>query len=150
METPSKQPVTTSLSASLTPRPSPKLLAERTKILIGCYPAGKPNDPEIYTAAIASALANYPEEIVKRVTDPRTGIQRKCKFLPSVAEVIEACEEEMRPIRARWRAERMAQQVIEQHAKERSPEERARVFARFQKLSAELGTIDALKKSAAA
>ena len=114
-------------------------MAERTKILIGCYPAGKPNDPEIYTAAIASALANYPEEIVKRVTDPRTGIQRKCKFLPSVAEVIEACEEEMRPIRARWRAERMAQQVIEQHAKERSPEERARVFARFQKLSAELG-----------
>lgn len=108
------------------------------KILIGCYPAGKPSDPEVYISAIASALANYPEEIVSRVTDPRTGVQRKNKFLPSVAEIIEACEEEMRPIRAQWRSTEQALRVQAEHAHKKTPVKRAEMLERLDALKLEM------------
>ena len=80
--------------------------AERTGILFGCYRRGEANDPEIYTMAIAATLAEYPREVVEHVTDPRTGLPAKLKFLPSVAEVREACEDQWKFVKAR-------QQLIE-------------------------------------
>lgn len=75
-----------------------KVAAERTKILLGCYPNGKPSDPQVYTAAVAAVLAQYPAEIVQRVTDPRVGVARRSKFMPSIAEIVAACDDEMRPL----------------------------------------------------
>lgn len=60
--------------------------------MFGCYRKGDANDPETYTAAITVILAEYAPEVVQRVTDPRTGIARKLKFLPTVAELSEECE----------------------------------------------------------
>ena len=79
--------------------------ARATAQLIGCYPSGKPSDPETYIAAIAAVLAEYPQEIVEQVTSPSTGLARHLKFLPSVAEVSDACETAMQPYRLRWRDE---------------------------------------------
>lgn len=39
-------------------------------------------------------LADYAREVIDYVTDPRTGIARKSKWMPSVAEIAEACEHE--------------------------------------------------------
>ena len=50
-------------------------------------------------------LSEYPQEIIARVTDPRTGLARRLRFLPTVAEVADACEVEMVPYRRRWREE---------------------------------------------
>jgi hypothetical protein len=61
--------------------------------LFGCYRKGDANDPEIYTAAITAILAEYSPEVIQRVTDPRTGIARKLKFLPAVSEVSDECDE---------------------------------------------------------
>lgn len=61
--------------------------------MFGCFRRGDANDPDIYVAAITAVLAEYPEEVVKHVTDPRTGIPRKTNFLPTVAEVDYACSE---------------------------------------------------------
>lgn len=92
----------------------PKVAAERTRILVGCYPNGKPSDPEVYASAVAAVLAQYPPEIVQRVTDPRVGLVRRCRFLPSIAEIVSACDEEMYPIirahRERQRAEELGRQ----------------------------------------
>jgi hypothetical protein len=60
-------------------------------MLFGCYRKGDANDPEIYTAAIAATLADFSAEVVQYVTDPRTGIASKLKWLPAVAEVREEC-----------------------------------------------------------
>lgn len=60
--------------------------------MFGCYRKADANDPEIYTAAIAATLADYEPEIIQYVTDPRTGLPSKLKWLPTVAEVREACE----------------------------------------------------------
>ena len=66
--------------------------AQRAKLLFGCYRKGDANDPETYTAAVTAILAEYPKEVIRYVTDPRTGIPRKSKFMPNPAEVSEACD----------------------------------------------------------
>lgn len=40
-------------------------------------------------------LEGYSDAIISEVTDPRTGIQRRSKFPPTIAEVVEACTEEV-------------------------------------------------------
>src|SRR5262245_5000966 len=51
------------------------------------------HDPQTYSAAVAAVLGDgYSREVVEYVTDPRTGIPSKQKFLPAVAEVREACD----------------------------------------------------------
>ena len=77
-----------------------KLAAERTRLLFGCYRRGDANDPEIYTAAVAAVLAEYEPDVITRVTDPRTGLPRKTKFLPNPAEVAEACDEARKVLKA--------------------------------------------------
>jgi len=37
-------------------------------------------------------LADYEPDVIQRVTDPRTGIPRRLKFMPNPAEVAEACD----------------------------------------------------------
>jgi hypothetical protein len=82
---------------------SQALAIQRTALLFGCYRKGDANDPEIYTAAIAATLADYPAEVVEYVTDPRTGLPSKLKWLPTVAEVREACEKHKQFIEGRDR-----------------------------------------------
>ena len=74
------------------PPANPEYAAERARLMLGCYPNGRANDPDTYVAAVAAILSEYPQAVVQRVTDPRTGIARKVKFLPSIAELSEACE----------------------------------------------------------
>lgn len=73
------------------------------KRMLGCYPAGKPADPQVYVAAITAVLAQYPNEIVRQVTDPVNGLPASCKFLPSIAELTETCGKLMAPFRAEYR-----------------------------------------------
>jgi hypothetical protein len=40
-------------------------------------------------------LADYPDEIIAHITDPRTGVQRQCKWPPTIAEIVTACEVRM-------------------------------------------------------
>ena len=75
--------------------------------MFGCYRKDDAHDPDTYAAAISAVLAEYPEGVVRYVTDPRTGLPRKMKFLPSVAEVSEACEYEL-DMRRKLGEERLA------------------------------------------
>ena len=72
---------------------------QRAEILFGCYRKGEANDPKVYVAAVAAVLALYPEETIKFVTDPRTGIPSKINWMPNVGEVRQACEDHYGPIR---------------------------------------------------
>lgn len=40
-------------------------------------------------------LEQYPDAVVRAVTSPLTGIQSRCKFPPSIAEVKESCDAEV-------------------------------------------------------
>lgn len=46
----------------------------------------------MYLAAAAAVLAEYPPEVVEYVCDPRTGLARHLKWLPTIAEISEACQ----------------------------------------------------------
>lgn len=76
---------------------------ERARLLFGSYRKGQADDPEVYVASISAVLSEYPPDVVEFVTDPRTGIQKRKKWLPDVPEVVEACEDAMEP---RYRARR--------------------------------------------
>ena len=68
--------------------------------MFGCYRKGDANDPETYVAAVTVVLAEYSEETIRRVTDPRTGLPRTNKFMPNPAEVAEACDAATKTIAA--------------------------------------------------
>jgi hypothetical protein len=69
----------------------PQIAAQRAALLFGCYRRGDANDPVTYSAAVTAVLTCFPEHVVEYVTDPRTGIPSDVQWLPSVAEVKQAC-----------------------------------------------------------
>lgn len=61
-------------------------------MMFSCYRRDEAHDPQVYIAASAAVLGCYPKTVIERVTDPRTGLPSDLKFLPSVAEIREACD----------------------------------------------------------
>lgn len=64
-------------------------------MLFGCYRRVDANDPDIYVAAIAAVLAIYDADMIREVTDPRTGIitsEKYMSFMPSVGELKNYCD----------------------------------------------------------
>lgn len=71
---------------------------ERAEILIGCYRRDDAADPEIYGRAVVAVLMRYPESVVLEVTEPATGLPSRLKWLPAIAEIVEACDGGFAPI----------------------------------------------------
>ena len=87
--------------------PDPAYCLRKAQMLLGLFRKDEANNPEIYAAGIAAILQDYPQSVVERATDPRTGIATRCKFgLPNPADVKEFCDDEMA------RQYRMAQEPI--------------------------------------
>jgi hypothetical protein len=83
------------------------LATERTLLLLGCYRRSDVGDPEIFTRAVIAVFMRYPESVVVPVTEPATGLPAKLKWLPSIAEIREACERAMEPILRQRERERI-------------------------------------------
>jgi hypothetical protein len=64
--------------------------------LLGFYRKSDTQDPETYAAGVAALLTRYPEDIVRVVCGP-LGLARSVSFLPTLKEVSDALEKEMRP-----------------------------------------------------
>lgn len=65
-----------------------KYAMEAAEQILKCYPDyGKA--PDSYIVALSEALASYPRETIARLAHRVHGIPGKCKFLPTVADVIE-------------------------------------------------------------
>jgi hypothetical protein len=69
-----------------------KTAATYAAMFFGCYRIAEASSPEIYVAAAQAMLRCYSEAVVKAVCDPVNGLPSKSKFLPSIAEIKEACE----------------------------------------------------------
>lgn len=69
--------------------------AERSKVLFGSYRRGDANDPDAYVAAITAVLAMYDTDLIREVTDPRTGIatsEKYMSFMPNAGELKVYCD----------------------------------------------------------
>lgn len=65
------------------------------------------DDPERFITTIAAVLSAYPPHCIDQVADPCRGIQTRSKFVPTAAEIREACEEAMAPLRREQERERV-------------------------------------------
>ena len=81
------------------PKPSPKCdpgwVLTRIDLLMSSYRKTDYQNPEGFIATLGAILEDYPSEIVEYVPDPKTGLQRRCKWPPTPAEVVEACAAEI-------------------------------------------------------
>lgn len=74
-------------------------MAKRAKFLIGQF-KGSPDfaDPVVYMTSLAAILAEYPDEVVLKATDPRTGIARAQNWHPTPHELSKFCDKLYDPI----------------------------------------------------
>ena len=81
-------------------------------VLMAAYPSSDKLDREAmrrFADMAAQALTTYHPTILAAMVNPTTGLATKCKFVPSIAEMVEFCE-------------RLAQKQWEQDRRERSRE----------------------------
>src|SRR5262245_36528057 len=88
----SSQPSTGSSQQSQQSRQRQALILRCQKVLFSAYRADQYADPETFMASLGAVLEGFPDEVIIYVTDPRTGIQRRSKWPPTISEVITACE----------------------------------------------------------
>lgn len=69
------------------------------KMLFASYRRDQFDDPDSYLTMLGTVLEQYADDVVMFVCDPRTGLQRKSKWPPTISEVVEACD-----ARAAWLA----------------------------------------------
>lgn len=62
------------------------------RTIVSSYPDGGRATPE-YIAGLVQALAELSPQDIEAVMDIRSGIRRRCKFLPTIAEVMGFVEE---------------------------------------------------------
>lgn len=70
---------------------------QRAEILFGSYRRGDANDPERYVAAIAAVLSMYEPDLIREVTDPRSGIattEKYMSFMPNAGELKVYCDQQ--------------------------------------------------------
>ena len=108
-------------------------LLGRARILFACYRRDEAADPETYCAAVAAVLGDgYSREVVEFVTDPRTGLPSKQKFLPNIAEIRETLDARMDQIhRVRTYEQRVEEQLrLRDEWKAQVPSERLKAAGR--------------------
>lgn len=82
-------------------------------------------DPRVYLAGAAAIIAEYPQEVMDAIADPRTGT-RVLKDYPSLRDIRAACEELNAPLERE--AER-PRSLSPPPRRPRTPEQQARVDA---------------------
>ena len=68
--------------------------------MVGCFRRSDANDPEVYAAAVVAALVRWPVDVITSVTEPATGLPSKLNWLPSIAEITQACADAYKPPKA--------------------------------------------------
>lgn len=61
-------------------------------LMYGCYRKDDASNPEVFLTAASAILAEYSDEVIRYVTDPRTGLPSNLKWPPQASEVREACK----------------------------------------------------------
>jgi len=122
------KPLTVSSSVSDPLTPDPVLLtayaAERARLLLGCYRRADAADPDTYVAAITAVLARYPQDVIRAVTHPTSGLPIQKDFLPNVREVYLACEAIQHPRREAKARQKRIQKQLEERAEFEAPKKR--------------------------
>jgi hypothetical protein len=80
-------------------RPDLVYCLSRAELMFGSYRKDEVNNPEIYVSGVAAVLSEFARAVVDFVTDARTGVQSRVKWVPNLAEVRSACHEATQTMR---------------------------------------------------
>jgi hypothetical protein len=72
-----------------------KLILRCTLAIFSAYRVdsyGSDEHAEGYKANLKAVLAQYPDDVIAHVGDPRTGVQRSHNWPPTIAQIVTACE----------------------------------------------------------
>jgi hypothetical protein len=89
---------------------------QRATLMFKCFRWDDAADPQTFIDAAASILADYDDDIIELVTDPRTGIPTKQKWPPQPQEVKSACDAIHLPRAARQEKEKKIREQLEERA----------------------------------
>src|SRR5271169_7258112 len=67
--------------------------------LCGYFLQSAATDPQIFITGLVQLFSSYPLTTIEAVLSPISGIPAKHKFMPSIAEIHEECEDRYSPIR---------------------------------------------------
>lgn len=73
-----------------------KWIKKCAQLILSSYRRDDFADPDGFAVQIAMVLERYDDAVIRAVTSPLTGIQRTCKFPPSIAEFVEFIDEHIR------------------------------------------------------
>lgn len=105
------------------------LILNCQKVLFGAYRIDQFADAEVFKNSVGAVLEQYPDEVIMSITNPRTGIQRRIKFPPTVNEIVEACEEQLVYLDRMRRPKRLpVEQIPPPRLREMAPGELANIF----------------------
>lgn len=79
------------------------MITRCAKMIFSAYRRDEFADPEGFVMQLGVVLERYEDDVIETVCSPRTGVQRRCKFPPSIAEIVDACEAEATAIETRKR-----------------------------------------------
>lgn len=79
------------------------MITRCAKMIFSAYRRDEFADPDGFVMQLGAVLESYEDAVIQYVCDPRTGVQRRSKWPPSIAEVVEACEAEATSIERRAR-----------------------------------------------
>ncbi|MDE2020912.1 MAG: hypothetical protein KGJ13_11300 [Patescibacteria group bacterium] len=81
-----------SAASSLSSKDRRALIIKCQLAIFSAYRIDQFADPEGFKNSLGAIFEGFPDEVIIYVSDPRTGIQRREEWPPSIAKVIAACE----------------------------------------------------------
>jgi|HubBroStandDraft_1064217.scaffolds.fasta_scaffold09199_6 hypothetical protein len=88
------------------------MISRQVSIMLAGYRAADFNDPSIAYAQFGAVLENYSDATIAYVTSPLTGVQSRCKFLPTIADLKEACEAVKEKDNVRYKSSRAVEETL--------------------------------------
>ena len=74
-------------------RLDPAYCLQKAEMIAGCYRRDEAQNPEMFAAALALILGEYPYAVVDYVADPRTGVITEFPMgLPNVGQIRQFCD----------------------------------------------------------
>jgi hypothetical protein len=61
--------------------------------VLGAYRAADVSDPATYISTASAVISGFSEEVATEALNPRNGLQTRSKWLPTISEIREACEQ---------------------------------------------------------
>src|SRR5262245_50014082 len=71
------------------------LVTRAIKMIFSAYRKDDYADAKGFVAQLGTILQTYPPSVVEHISSPMTGIQRKSKWPPNIADIVEACNDRL-------------------------------------------------------